>query len=140
MTDLDRAGLELKQHKFEAKQAFQARELEEKTKIKNREIDIQYLEFTVVLVLLILVIYFLTNRFGFGWGNKTEIDKTENFSPYASILSPDISRSDSSFDYAFDMPYKAPDWQSISNLDFNANAQLYASEDRLFQQTHDLRM
>lgn len=135
MTDLAKA-LELKQHKFEAKQAFQVRELEEKTHIKNREIDIQYLEFTVVLVLLVLIIYFLTNRFGFGWGN----DAKEGFSPYASILSPDISRSDSSFDYAFDMPYKAPDWQSVSNLDFNANAQLYASEDRLFQQVHDLRM
>jgi hypothetical protein len=135
MAELEKAKLELKQHKFEAKQAFQAKELEEKTAIKNREIDVQYLEFTVVLVLLVLIIYFLTNRFGFGWGNKPE-----QFSPYASILTPDIGRSDASFDYAQNMPYKSPDWQSISNLDFNANAQLYASEDRLFQQTHDLRM
>ncbi len=133
--DVEAKKLELKQAKFDARQARYAKEWDEKMAMKSREMDLRYLESLVLVILLILIIYFMSCRFGFGLGNKAE-----SFSPYASILGPDQPRSDAAFDYAQNMPYKDPDWEAVSNLDFNGNAQQYRSEDRLFQQTHDLRM
>lgn len=73
----------------------------------DRQLDFEYLKLTVALVMLLIIVFMLTSRFrtypkkiqsttktGFAAGTSS----TENFAPYASILSPSIFRSDPSHD------------------------------------------
>lgn len=145
LLNIRQAKLDLKRADIEWKHAQANKRAEAEEKMRNRALDFEYLKLTVVLVLVVIVIWFLTCRFGFGNGiggpgspNAKSAQPREGFSPYASILSPDTYRTDSSFDYANDMPYKDPDWSQRMNVDFNSNAQAITSEDKLFNQTHDL--
>lgn len=138
--DLKRADIEWKHRRAAEKDAAEER-------MRNRALDFEYLKLTVVLVLVLIVIWYLTCRFGFGSGiggpnspnaQSAERPEREAFSPYASILTPDVYRTDSSFDYANNMPYKDLDYSRRMNVEFNNNAQRMTSEDKLFNQTMDL--
>lgn len=73
--------------------------------IIEREYDLAYLKFTVILVLLIIIIFYITCKFNI---KQKDAQKTsspikvisENFTPNASILKNDIFRSDAAFDVA----------------------------------------
>lgn len=163
--------------------------------LTQRALDFEYLKLAVVLILLIIIVYYLTCRFGFGIPTKKRFStpplvkaqvqagnatgsgaggvsagnaaanaapvsvpaagpvsaekpatpaadvKKEYFSPYASILTPDIDRSDQNFDFAQNMPYKTLDYAYIPSYgakDYDKNYSPYSSEDALFKQTHDL--
>lgn len=139
------AKVDLQREKFEwAKQKHQ-QENADRERARERAIDLEYLKITVLVILLIIVIWYLTCKFGFlrGMGSPDAPNSnraTEHFSPYASILTPDTYRTDSSFDYANNMPYKDLNWSERMNVDFNHNAQRIASEDKLADQLLDLVM
>lgn len=143
LVSLRREKLELKRADVEWKHQQATQKAAADEKMRNRAIDFEYLKLTVVLVLVIIVIWFLTCRFGFGRGiggpaSPDAQSAKERFSPYASILSPDTYRTDSSFDYAFNKPFSDPDYSARMPIEFNDNAQRMASEDKLFNQSHDL--
>ena len=84
----------------------------------DKAIDLEYLKLTVALVLLLIIVFMITSRFrtypkkiqqqsptntGFAAGSSnterfSNSTKTENFAPYASILTPVTFRSDASHD------------------------------------------
>jgi hypothetical protein len=143
--DVHRAKLALKERKFD----FERQLAEELRKDRNsqaeREINFRFLSLTVVVVLLVLCLYWLSARFGFGKGMPApppaaQPTGSEHFSPYASILSADSDRTDSSFDFHNNMPFKDIQSSQYSNIEFNDNAQAVDSETRLFGQVHDLVM
>lgn len=146
LVSLRQAKLDLKRADVEWKhqQAYEKAVADEK--MRNRVLDFEYLKLTVVLVLVLIVIWYLTCRFGFGRGiggpNSPDAQSAESpkegFAPYASILAPDTYRTDSSFDYAKNMPYSDPDYSQRMSVEFNDNAQRMTSEDKLFNQSHDL--
>lgn len=145
LVSLRREKLELKRADVEWKHQQAAQKAAADEKMRNRAIDFEYLKLTVVLVLVIIVIWFLTCRFGFGRGiggpgspDAQSASGKERFSPYASILSPDTYRTDSSFDYANVMPHKDLDYSQRMNVEFNDNSQRMTSEDKLFAASHDL--
>jgi hypothetical protein len=108
------------------------------TDITNRYLDLQYLYITLVLVILITIIYYVGLG---GWQQKPCADvptaaapalqnttpKVERFAPYASILVPDIQRSDTQFD------------RSERTINPKAYDQR-SSEDTLFDQAHAVEM
>ena len=78
--------------------------------IIEREYDLAYLKFTIILVLLIIIIFYITCKFNIK-GQATKAPATikvtatgvrkapaEYFTPSASILKNDIFRSDPAFD------------------------------------------
>lgn len=145
LVSLRREKLDLKRADVEWKHQQAAQKAAAEEKMRNRVIDFEYLKLTVVLVLVIIVIWFLTCRFGFGRGiggpNSPDAQSAsgkERFSPYASILSPDTYRTDSSFDYANVTPHKDLDYSQRFPIEFNDNAQRVTSEDRLFAASHDM--
>lgn len=136
----------LQQAEFEWKKQQAKQDHDDREHTRSRAMDLEYLKITVLVILLIIVIWYLTCKFGFmrGMGGPYAPNAnaaggtpptTERFSPYASILTPDIQRTDSSFDYANNMPYKDLDYSQRMNVDFNQNAQRMSSEDKLFDQT-----
>lgn len=64
--------------------------------------------------------------------------KKERFSPFASILTPDIGRSDASFDEAQNMPFKTWDFSAYDDKTYNLDLSKQNSEDRLFAASHEL--
>jgi hypothetical protein len=142
-----REKIALQQAEFEWKKQQAQQEHADRERARGRAVDLEYLKITVLVLLLIIVIWYLTCKFGFLRGvggpdaanaNQADPPKKEHFSPYASILTPDIQRTDSSFDYANNMPYKDLDYSQRMNVEFNSNAQRMASEDRLADQLLDL--
>ena len=76
--------------------------------IIEREYDLAYLKFTIILILLIVIIFYITCKFNVKKDTK-ETEKgpvkvtssgtsAEQFTPSASILKNDIFRSDPAFD------------------------------------------
>ncbi len=77
--------------------------------IIEREYDLAYLKFTVILVLLIIMIFYITCKFNARHKDDQKASpikvtqlgtRQENFTPFASILKNDIFRSDAAFDVA----------------------------------------
>lgn len=78
--------------------------------IIEREYDLAYLKFTVILVLLIIMIFYITCKFNMRQkdGQKTASPikvtqlgtRAEYYTPSPSILKNDIFRSDAAFDVA----------------------------------------
>lgn len=78
--------------------------------IIEREYDLAYLKFTVILVLLIIIIFYITCKFNMRQKDANKASspvkvtqlgtRMENFTPNASILKNDIFRSDAAFDVA----------------------------------------
>jgi hypothetical protein len=142
--DVHQQKLELKRQKFQFEKELAEEMRRDKAEALAREVNYKYLVLTVVILLTILVIFWLTKRFGFGVGAgipppaQQPAGGSERFSPYASILNADNDRTDSSFDYQLDQPYKSTDPQVYSNMEFNANAQAMSSEDKLANQLWDL--
>ncbi len=133
----------LKKAEFEWKKQQAQQEHDDREYARGRAIDLEYLKITVLVVLLIIVIWYLTCKFGFLRGvggpeapeaNQADPQK-EHFAPYASVINADIQRGDSSFDYANNMPYKDLDYSQRLNVEFNSNASRYDSEEKLFAQT-----
>ena len=78
--------------------------------IIEREYDLAYLKFTVILVLLIIIIFYITCKFNMRQQAEQKTaspikvtqlgTRLEHFTPNASILKNDIFRSDAAFDVA----------------------------------------
>ena len=75
--------------------------------IIEREYDLAYLKFTIILVLLIIIIFYITCKFNIAPPTQKKTGaikvtamgtKSEYYTPSPSILKNDIFRSDPAFD------------------------------------------
>ena len=81
---------------------------DKETYIIEREYDLAYLKFTIILVLLIIIIFYITCKFNVkqdvqkdntGPVKVTQVGtRAEYYTPSPSILANDIFRSDPAFD------------------------------------------
>lgn len=160
--EAQRLALERARFDFIRQQAEHADQIA--AEIAARAMDFEYLKLAVILILLIIIVFYLSCRFGFGIPKKkpspppaisappkpvstsapapavsaAPVAKKERFSPYASILTPDIQRTDANFDSAQNMPYKDFDYNNYDEKTYNLDLTKQSSEDRLFSGVHEL--
>ncbi len=94
---------------------------------------LQYAKLAVTILIVLVLLYMFYTYF-------LNVKKQEGFAPYASALLSSTLRSDPDFDYQFNMPMKDIDEQTWDNKEFNHNISRMSSENKLFNQAHDLSL
>lgn len=68
--------------------------------VVERQFDLAYLKLTVIIVLLIIIIFYITCKFNVEKKSESFSKKIEPYTPFPGILINDIYRSDPAFDPA----------------------------------------